>query len=51
MMLQDTLAIAYRIHIRHHYVRRFASVQRARVDAQVDLAVLGDTSGEEALSL
>lgn len=31
-MLVDTLAIAYRIHLRHHYVRRFASLQRARVD-------------------
>jgi glycosyltransferase involved in cell wall biosynthesis len=28
-MLLDTLAIAYRVHIRHHYVRRFAAVQRA----------------------
>jgi len=32
-MLLDTLAIAYRIHIRHHYVRRFAAVQRAKSDA------------------
>ena len=32
MMLTDTLAIAYRIHIRHWYVRRFASQQRARMD-------------------
>ena len=31
-MLLDTLAIAYRIHVRHHYVRRFAAVQRARMD-------------------
>jgi glycosyltransferase involved in cell wall biosynthesis len=31
-MLLDTLAIAYRIHIRHHYVRRFASLQRARME-------------------
>jgi glycosyltransferase involved in cell wall biosynthesis len=31
-MFVDTLAIAYRIHIRHWYVRRFASHQRARVD-------------------
>lgn len=29
-MLIDTLAIAYRIHVRHHYVRRFAVVQRER---------------------
>lgn len=34
-MLLDTLAIAYRIHIRHHYVRRFAAVQRARVDEAI----------------
>jgi glycosyltransferase involved in cell wall biosynthesis len=32
LMLQDTLAIAYRLHVRHHYVRRFASLQRARMD-------------------
>jgi len=32
-MLQDTLAIAYRIHLRHYYVRRFAALQRERVDA------------------
>lgn len=31
-MLLDTLAIAYRIHLRHHYVRRFASLQRHRLD-------------------
>lgn len=31
-MLQDTLAIAYRIHVRHWYVRQYAAVQRARVD-------------------
>lgn len=31
-MLQDTLAIAYRIHIRHWYVRRFAAVQRLRME-------------------
>src|SRR5205085_6726799 len=29
-MLVDTLAIAYRIHVRHWYVRRFASLQRER---------------------
>lgn len=32
-MLVDTLAIAYRIHVRHWYVRRFAALQRARADA------------------
>ena len=31
-MFQDTLAIAYRIHIRHWYVRRFAARQRHRMD-------------------
>lgn len=34
-MMQDTLAIAYRIHLRHWYVRQFASVQRQRTDASV----------------
>jgi hypothetical protein len=32
-MFVDTLAIAYRIHIRHWYVRRYATLQRARTDA------------------
>ena len=32
-MLVDTLAIAYRIHIRHWYVRRYAAVQRERMAA------------------
>jgi glycosyltransferase involved in cell wall biosynthesis len=32
-MFVDTLAIAYRIHIRHWYARQFASQQRARVRA------------------
>lgn len=31
-MFIDTLAIAYRIHVRHWYVRRFASLQRQRAD-------------------
>jgi glycosyltransferase involved in cell wall biosynthesis len=31
-MFQDTLAIAYRIHLRHWYVRRFAALQRERMD-------------------
>jgi dolichol-phosphate mannosyltransferase len=29
-MLVDTMAIAYRIHLRHHYVREFAALQRER---------------------
>lgn len=38
-MVIDTLAIAYRIHIRHWYVRRFASLERHRMDeAAVQLA-------------
>lgn len=32
-MLLDTLAIAYRIHVRHHYVRQWASLHRQRSDA------------------
>jgi glycosyltransferase involved in cell wall biosynthesis len=32
-MLVDTLAIAYRIHLRHWYVRRYAAVQRERMAA------------------
>jgi glycosyltransferase involved in cell wall biosynthesis len=31
-MLVDTLAIAYRIHVRHWYVRRFAALHRHRLD-------------------
>jgi glycosyltransferase involved in cell wall biosynthesis len=31
-MIQDTLAIAYRIHLRHWYVRRFAALERFRMD-------------------
>jgi glycosyltransferase involved in cell wall biosynthesis len=33
-MFIDTLAIAYRIHIRHWYLRQFAALQRARADAE-----------------
>lgn len=32
-MFIDTLAIAYRIHVRHWYVRQFAAHERARSDA------------------
>jgi glycosyltransferase involved in cell wall biosynthesis len=32
-MFFDTLAIAYRIHVRHWYVRQFAALQRARAEA------------------
>jgi dolichol-phosphate mannosyltransferase len=33
-MFLDTLAIAYRIHLRHWYVRQFSAQQRNRTDAQ-----------------
>jgi glycosyltransferase involved in cell wall biosynthesis len=33
-MFLDTLAIAYRIHLRHWYVRQFSAQQRERTDAQ-----------------
>lgn len=36
-MLIDTLAIAYRIHLRHWYVRQFSAQQRERTDAQSSL--------------
>jgi glycosyltransferase involved in cell wall biosynthesis len=32
LMFQDTLAIAYRIHLRHWYVRQYAALQRHRGD-------------------
>lgn len=32
-MLVDTLAIGYRIHVRHWYVRQFAALQRRRMEA------------------
>lgn len=32
-MFVDTVAIAYRIHLRHWYVRQYAALQRARMDA------------------
>ena len=32
-MFVDTLAITYRVHFRHWYVRRFAQFQRERIDA------------------
>ncbi|HEX6458342.1 MAG TPA: glycosyltransferase family 2 protein [Thermoleophilaceae bacterium] len=52
-MFVDTLAIAYRIHIRHWYVRRFASLQRDRMDrrAQSDGAhtTAAEADHEQAL--
>ncbi len=39
-MFVDTLAIAYRIHLRHWYVRRFAALQRERMEAASQREVL-----------
>ncbi len=39
-MFVDTLAIAYRIHIRHWYVRQFAARERQRMDAAAQLGDL-----------
>lgn len=36
-MFVDTLAIAYRIHIRHWYVRQYAALERLRADAPADV--------------
>jgi hypothetical protein len=38
-MLLDTIAIAYRIHVRHWYVRRFASLHRQRLDDEAGQAL------------
>jgi glycosyltransferase involved in cell wall biosynthesis len=35
-MFIDTLAIAYRIHLRHWYVRQFAALQRARTHIEAE---------------
>jgi dolichol-phosphate mannosyltransferase len=40
-MFVDTLAIAYRIRLRHWYVRQYAQLQRARMDVRADRAKLG----------
>jgi hypothetical protein len=50
-MFVDTLAIAYRIHLRHWYVRQYASLQRSRVDLLHEPSALsqppdGATEGE-----
>jgi glycosyltransferase involved in cell wall biosynthesis len=53
-MFQDTLAIAYRIHIRHWYVRRFASLQREAMDRMARSEVQAsahETADGEAQSL
>jgi glycosyltransferase involved in cell wall biosynthesis len=46
-MFIDTLAIAYRIHLRHWYVRRFASLQRLRMDELAHPAVDSDADESE----
>jgi glycosyltransferase involved in cell wall biosynthesis len=48
-MFLDTLAIAYRIHLRHWYVRQFAALQRERTEAQAALDRL-PTSSSSTLS-
>lgn len=54
-MLIDTLAIAYRIHLRHWYVREFSAQQRKRTDAQHGLDRAGSwaasSAGLESLTL
>lgn len=35
-MFQDVLAIGYRIHVRHWYVRQYAALQRGRADLEQD---------------
>jgi glycosyltransferase involved in cell wall biosynthesis len=39
VMMLDTFAIGYRIHIRHWYARRFASLERARAAIRQQVAV------------
>ena len=48
-MIQDTLAVAYRIHLRHWYVRRFASLERARMDQRAPAATAPDPLAERDL--
>lgn len=43
-MFLDTFAIAYRIHLRHWYVRQFSALQRERTDAQKRLGALASIS-------
>jgi glycosyltransferase involved in cell wall biosynthesis len=50
-MFQDTLAIAYRIHLRHWYVRRFASLQRNRMDDADPAEVQAPGADAEAQAL
>ena len=43
-MFLDTFAIAYRIHLRHWYVRQFSALERERTDAQKALGALASIS-------
>jgi len=45
-MFVDTLAIAYRIHIRHWYVRRFAALQRQRTDETLGIRLAHEPAQE-----
>ena len=46
-MFLDTLAIAYRIHVRHWYVRQYAALERRRTDARAaaDRTPVAPTAG------
>jgi glycosyltransferase involved in cell wall biosynthesis len=41
-MLIDTLAIAYRVHLRHWYVRQYAALARRRMDALAGSGLRGE---------
>jgi glycosyltransferase involved in cell wall biosynthesis len=49
-MLLDTVAIAYRIHVRHWYVRRFAALQRQRMDHVIQAADVAEPMPEPSAS-
>lgn len=48
LMMIDTLAISYRLRIRHWYTRRFAALQRSRIDAQTNDAVPTAVGGPDS---
>jgi len=50
-MFWDTLAIAYRIHVRHHYVRQYAALQRQRLEAPAPPAPPRAVEAEPPVSL
>jgi glycosyltransferase involved in cell wall biosynthesis len=45
-MIIDTLAVAYRIHLRHWYVRRFAAFQRQRMDEEASAGLAPEPADE-----